>query len=60
MFEKTFHFLNAIILCYGRQNCIFFQQKIPEAQVWAIIKVITFTLNFVISAHCVMNQRKGH
>ncbi len=60
MFEESYQFENDIILCYGRKHSIVFQQKIPKAQVWAIIEVIAYTLNLVVLAHCVMNQSKGH
>jgi hypothetical protein len=55
MFEETLEFKNAIILCYGRQKSIALQQRVLNAQVWAIAKAITSTLNLVISAY-VMNQ----
>ncbi len=55
MFEESFRFKYAIILCYGKQNFIAFQQRIPKAQVWAIVEVIASTLNLVVLSHCVMN-----
>jgi len=58
VFEKTLEFKNAIFLLW--QVTIFvLQQILPKAQVWAITKTITSTLNHVVSA-CVMNQSKGH
>ncbi len=59
MFEETFEFKNVVILCYGKQKFVALQQKIPKAQVWAIVKTITFTLNHVIFT-CVMNHSRGH
>jgi hypothetical protein len=59
MFEETFQFKNAIILCYGKQNYFFFQQKIPKAQVWAIVEVIASTLHLVVLSHCGMNRSRG-
>jgi len=55
MFEETLQFKNAVIFCYGKQNSIVFQQKIPEAQVWAIVEAITSTLHLVVLSHCEMN-----
>jgi len=60
MFEETFQFKNAIIICYGKQNYIFFQQKILKAQVWAIVEVIASTLHLVVLSHCGMNRSRGH
>jgi hypothetical protein len=54
MFEETLEFKQTIITCYGRQNTITLQQKIPKAQVWAIVKVVTSCLNPMVMA-CVMN-----
>jgi hypothetical protein len=59
MFEETFELKNAIILCYGMQKFVALQQKIPKAQVWAIIEAIIFILNLVIFI-CVMNHNRGH
>jgi hypothetical protein len=50
MFEKTLEFKKTIITCYGRQNTITLQQRIPKAQVWAIVKVVTSCLNPMVMA----------
>jgi len=59
MFEKTFEFKNAIIHCYGRQKYVVLQQIVLKAQIWAIVKAITSTLNPMVSTF-VMNQIRGH
>jgi hypothetical protein len=33
LFEKTFEFKNAMIICYGKYKFVVLQQKIPKAQV---------------------------
>ncbi len=43
MFEKTLEFKQAIITCYERQKTIVLQQKVPKAQVWAIVATIIST-----------------
>ncbi len=35
------------------------QHRVLKAQVWAIVKVVTFALNLIVST-CVLNQSKGH
>jgi hypothetical protein len=35
------------------------QQKMPKAQVWVVVKVVTFCLNRIVSTF-VMNQSRGH
>jgi len=59
MFKETFDFENAIIHYCGKQKFIVLKQIKYKAQVLAIAKAITFTLNHVVST-CVMNQSKGH
>ncbi len=36
MFEETLEFEQAVIICYGEQKTITWQQRVPKAQVWAI------------------------
>jgi hypothetical protein len=55
MFEKTLEFKQAIITCYKGQKTIVLQQKVVKAQVWVVAKVITSTLNHVVTT-CVINQ----
>jgi len=43
IFEKTLEFKQAIIACYERQKTIDLQQKVPKAQVWAIVATIIST-----------------
>jgi len=59
MFEETLEFMNAIILCYGMQKSVVLHEIILKAQVWAIVEVITSTLNHFVST-CVMNKSRGH
>jgi len=59
MFEETLEFKNAIIICYGRHVFAALHQRVPKAQVWVIVEVITSTLNLVVFAY-VMNQNRGH
>jgi len=59
MFKKTFEFKNAIIICYDMHKFVALQQRVPKAQLWAIVEAITSTLNFVVSTY-VMNQSRGH
>jgi hypothetical protein len=59
MFEKTLEFKQTIITCYKRQKTIALQQKVVKAQTWVVTKVITSTLNHVVTT-CVMNQSHGH
>lgn len=35
------------------------QQRMPKAQVWAVTKVVTSCLNYIVST-CVMNHSRGH
>jgi len=56
MFEKTLESKQAIITCYEMQKTIALQQKVPKAQVWAIVKVVTSTCGNT----CVINQSHGH
>jgi len=35
------------------------QQRMPKAQVWAVVEVVTSCLNPIVST-CVMNQSRGH
>jgi len=54
MFEKTLESKQAIITCYEMQKTIALQQKVPKAQVWAIVKVTSTCGNT-----CVINQSHG-
>jgi hypothetical protein len=54
MFEETFKFKQAIITYYGKQKIVTLQQRVPKAQVWAIVKVVTSCLIPIVTA-CVMN-----
>jgi hypothetical protein len=49
MFEKKIEFKNAIIHYYGRKKSMALQHKVLKAQVWAIVEVVTSTLNLVVS-----------
>jgi hypothetical protein len=55
MFEEIFEFKNAIILYYGRKKSMALQHRVLKAQVWAMAKAITSSLNLVVST-CVLNQ----
>jgi hypothetical protein len=44
MFEEILKFKNVFILCYNRQKFVALQQKVPKAQMWAIVEIITFVL----------------
>ncbi len=55
MFEKTLGFEQIIITWYGRQKTITWQQRIPKAQKWAVVKVITSHFNLVVKA-CLINR----
>jgi hypothetical protein len=57
MFEEIFEFKNSFILCYGRQKYVALQQKIPKAQMWAIVEANTFAFNLVVST-CALNQSR--
>ncbi len=59
MFDKTLEFKQIIITYYERKNIVVLQQKVPKAQVWAIAKVVTLTLNLMVIV-CVMNQSHNH
>ncbi len=52
MVEETLEFKQTILLCYGRHKTLMLQQKIPKAQVWAIVKVVTHCLNLVVTTWC--------
>jgi hypothetical protein len=54
MFEDVLEFKQSIITCYGRHKIVTLQHKVPKAQVWAIIEVITSCLNPMVTS-CVMN-----
>jgi len=56
---KNLKFKNAIIFCYARQKFVNLQQKVNKAQVWAIVEVVIFCLNPIVSTF-VINQFKGH
>ncbi len=54
MFEDIFEFENDIILYYGMKKSMALQHRILKAQVWAIAKAITSTLNLIVST-CMLN-----
>jgi hypothetical protein len=58
MFEETLELKVVILLNYGRQKTLSLQQ-LPKAQVWAITKIDTMSLNPMVTA-CVLNQSRGH
>lgn len=58
MFEEILEFKQTIITCYGRHKIITLQRRVPKAQVWAIVVVIS-CLNPMVTT-CVMNQFRGH
>jgi hypothetical protein len=59
MFEETLEFKIAILLCYGRQKILNVQQRVPKAQMWAIVEFVITSLNLVVIT-CVLNQSRSH
>jgi hypothetical protein len=57
--EKPFEFKNAIFFCCDKKQSIVLQQRLPKAEMWAIVEIATFTLNPIRLA-CMMNQSRGH
>jgi hypothetical protein len=43
MFEETFLYMNAIILCYGKYKYVVLQWITPKTKVWVIAKSSTST-----------------
>ncbi len=58
MFEETLEFENDIIICYCKQKFVTLQEWVPNAQMWAIVEVVTFTLNHVVLIY-VVNQLRA-
>jgi hypothetical protein len=40
LFYETLDFKNIIVLCYGRQQSLAFQNHVPIPQVWVIAQVV--------------------
>jgi hypothetical protein len=54
MFEEPLEFKQVIIIGYGKQKIVTLQQRVPKAQVWAIVETITPCMNPMVMA-CFMN-----
>ncbi len=54
-FQKTLEFKYTIVLCYGQQQSLPFQNHVLSPQVWAIAQVVVNTLGLVVQ-QCMLNQ----
>jgi hypothetical protein len=59
LFQKTSKFKHIIALCYGRQQALALQGRVPSSQVWAIAQIVVDTLGHVVQ-QCVLNQSRGY
>jgi hypothetical protein len=58
-FQETFKYRDAINLCYGRQETLELQGRVPDAQMWAVCKALIETMLLVVK-QCILNQTHGY